>query len=115
MIFIVQLPIEISHPHLVCHLMLHVSLYPPQHEWLQYHVQPRQLAFIKSRLLLGMALNVAREPLVELFMRVKHGGHDEVKQRPELLHCVLDRSTGQEQSVATVEAEQHPPSNTAHV
>ena len=31
-----------------------------------------------------MALNVAREPLVELLVRVKHGGHDEVEQSPQL-------------------------------
>ena len=35
-----------------------------------------------------------------------------MEQCPQLLHRVLDRSAGEEQSVATVEAQQHSPSHT---
>ena len=89
--------------------MLHISLNSPQHERLEDHVEPGELALVQSRLLLSVALNVAGEPLVELLVRVKHGGHDEVEQSPQLLHRVLDGGTGQEETVTTVEAEQYLP------
>ena len=72
------------YPYLLCHLMLYISLDSPKHEWFEDHVQSRQLVLVQCPLLLRMALNVTREPLVELFVRVKHCGHDEVKQSPEL-------------------------------
>jgi len=43
-------------PHLVTKLVLHVLLDAPQHERLQDHVQPRQLALVQPiRLARGMA------------------------------------------------------------
>ncbi len=40
-----------------------------------------------------MTLDVLGEPLVELFVRVEQGRHDEVKQRPQLQHSP-QRSVG---------------------
>ena len=82
--------VVITHPpsvvtaHLLCHLVLYVSLDPAQHEGLEDHVQPRELVLVQGRLLLRVALDVAGEPLVELLVRVEHGGHDEVQQGPQL-------------------------------
>lgn len=70
--------------YLLCHLVLYISLDSPKHEWFEDHVQSRQLVLVQCTLLLCMALNVTREPLIELFMGVKHSGHDEVKQSPQL-------------------------------
>ena len=66
-------------PHLLCHLMLNVPFDPAQHEGFEDHVQSGELLLVQGRLLLCMALNVPREPLVELFVRVKHCRHDEVQ------------------------------------
>ena len=71
-------------PYLFGHLVLHVSLDPPQHERFEDHVEPGQLVRVQSPSLLGVALNVAREPLVELLVRVEHGGHDEMEEGPQL-------------------------------
>ena len=92
--------------------MLHVSLDPPQHERLENHVQPGELTLVQGRLLLSVALDITREPLVEFLVGIEHGGHDEVEQGPQLLHGVLDGGTSQEKTVATVEAEQDSPSHT---
>lgn len=70
--------------HLFCHLMLNILLYPPEHEGLEDEVESGELVLVHDRFLLCMALNVSREPLVELLVRVKHAGHDEVKQGPQL-------------------------------
>ena len=47
-------------------------------------MEPGQLVRVQSPPLLGVALNVAREPLVELLVRVEHGGHDEMEEGPQL-------------------------------
>lgn len=62
--------------------MFNVSLYPAQHERFEDHVEARQLVLIQPSLLLRMALNVAGEPLIELIVGVKHGGHDEMEEGP---------------------------------
>ena len=104
--------LNIQCSYLLCHLVLHISLDPPQHKWLENHVQPGQLTLIQCGLLLSVTLNIAREPLVEFLVGVEHGGHDEVEQGPQLLHGVLDWSASQEKTVATVEAKQDSPSHT---
>ena len=45
-------------------------------------------------------------------MIVEKLGHDKVKQRPELSHRVLNRSTGQEQSVSGIELKKDLPATT---
>ena len=46
------------------------------------------------------------EPLVELLVAVKERGHDEMQQRPELGHGVLDGRSREEQSVTAAEGQQ---------
>ena len=48
--------------------MFHISLNSPQHEGLEDHVKSRQLVLVQASLLLCVALNVAREPLIELLV-----------------------------------------------
>ena len=50
-----------------------------------------KLKLIKRTGILGMCLNIFTEPLLELLMRVKKFRHDEVQERPELCHGVLNR------------------------
>ena len=59
---------NINHTHLFCHLVLHVFLDPPQHERLEDEVQTRQLVLVHDRLLLRVALNISRKPLVEFLV-----------------------------------------------
>jgi len=80
----VYLPCIYLPPHLLCHLVLNVPLDPAQHEGFEDHVESGELLLVQGGLLLCMALNVPREPLVEFFMGVKHGWHDEVQQGPQL-------------------------------
>lgn len=42
------------------------------------------LTLIDGRLVLGVALDVLGEPLVELFVGIEQRGHDEVQQGPQL-------------------------------
>ena len=53
-----------------------------------------------------MVLDVSAEPVVELAVGVEQGRHDEVEQRPQLGHRVLDRCARQEDPAATLEAQQ---------
>jgi len=43
-----------------------------------------RLTLVDGRLVLGVALDVPGEPLVELIVRVEQRGHDEVEQGPQL-------------------------------
>lgn len=42
------------------------------------------LTLIDSRFILGVALDVFGEPLIELFVGIEQRGHDEVQQGPQL-------------------------------
>ena len=86
-------------------------------------MQPPELTFVElAALVLRSILDILGEPLVELIMRVKKAGHDEMEQCPELcvkvndcwrcwhilltLHGVLNRCTSQKQTIATLESKQ---------
>lgn len=86
-------------------------------------MQPPKLTFVElAALVLRSILDIFGEPLVELIMRVKKAGHDEMEQCPELyvkvsdcrhcwhillaLHGVLNRCTSQKQTIATLESKQ---------
>ena len=56
-----------------------------------------------------MSFNVFAEPLLELVVGVKEGGHDEMEQGPELGHGVLYGGTGEKKTAAALELEQHFP------
>ena len=56
------------------------------------------IAFAFSR-----RLDVLRKPLSEVREGVKELGHDEVQQRPQFRHRILDRRSREEQTVAAVE------------
>ena len=96
---------------------------------------------VDGSLVLGVALDVLGEPLVELVVGVEQCGHDEVEQGPQLWgkkqhvsmsaphthtlththshtpphlsHGVLDGCTSQQQSVSTLELEQDLPAHAA--
>ena len=55
---------------------------------------------------LGVVLDVPAEPVVELSVGVEQRGHDEVQQRPELGHRVLDRRARQQDTAAAPETQQ---------
>eukprot|EP01136_Pigoraptor_vietnamica_P043776 Opistho-1_new@19633 len=97
------------HFNLLCEFVLDILLDSPEHKGLQNHVQPRELVLVKPGLLLGVTLNVLREPLVELLVRVKQTRHDKVQQRPQLGHAVLDWRAGEQQAIAAIEVEQRLP------
>ena len=52
-------------------------------------MQTTKLMFIESAtFILGSILDVLREPLVELIVRIEEGWHDEMQESPQL--CVPD-------------------------
>ena len=55
------------------------------------------------------ALDVLREPVVELVVRVEEGRHDKVQQRPQLGHGVLYGRAAEEEAVPAAELKQHLP------
>jgi hypothetical protein len=83
--------------------------------------------------ILRCVLNVLREPLAELVVRIKEAWHDEMQQSPQLytaasinrevqiveksrtLHGILDRCACQKQAIPTVKAEQGLPANASSV
>ena len=69
---------------LVTKLVLHMPLNTTQHEGLQDHVEATKLVFVElAALVLGRILDVLREPLVELVVRVEQARHDKVEQSPQ--------------------------------
>ena len=87
-------------------LVLHVLLNATEHEGLQDRVQALQLLLVQRALLLRVRLDVLGEPLLELLVRVEQLGHDEVQQRPQLGHRVLDGRSREQQPVPAVERQQ---------
>jgi hypothetical protein len=89
--------------YLIAQLILHVLLDPPEHERLENHVQPPQLMLVKvvlvTRLRSGV-LDVPREPLRELVVRVEEGRHDEVEESPEFCITSKIRERGKKGSVS---------------
>lgn len=67
--------------HLFTKLILNVSLYAAQHEWLQDHVQPPKLMFtqLTAFAIRRCILDVFGKPLVEFIVRVKQTRHDEMQ------------------------------------
>lgn len=58
---------------------------------------------IQRLLVHGVRLNVLAEPLLELLERVEETRHDEVQERPELAHRVLDGRARQQQAITRSE------------
>ena len=67
---------------------------------------------VQFSLIHGVLLNILGEPLLELLVVVEKLWHDEMKERPELSHGVLDWRTGKEQSISGVELQEGLPSST---
>ena len=66
-----------------------------QHERLQDHVETTKLVLVQlAALVLSRVLNVLREPLVKLVMRVEQARHDEMKERPEFYKIVDEKAGG---------------------
>lgn len=62
--------------HLLAEFILDVAFHTPQHEWLQDHMKTPQLMLVElAAFVLGGALDVFGEPLVEFVMRVKQTRH----------------------------------------
>ena len=69
--------------YLITKFVLNMTLHSTQHEGFQDHVQPPKLVLIQfTTLVLCSILNVFREPLVELIMRVEQTRHNEMQQGP---------------------------------
>eukprot|EP00958_Prasinococcus_capsulatus_P003142 scaffold279_cov369-Prasinococcus_capsulatus_cf.AAC.7 len=91
---------------LLGHLRLDVALDAPQHEGLDDLVQSAQLVLVERVTTVSVTLDALAEPLVEMLVRVEERGHDEVQQRPQLGHRILDGRARQQKPVAALEAEQ---------
>jgi len=67
----------------------------------------------KTLVVLSAALDHASEwigkPLLEVSVRLKDVGHEEVHQRPQLHQAVLQRRAGQQQPTLAIEVQQHLP------
>lgn len=59
----------------------------------------------------GVTFDIFGEPFVEFVVRIEHRRHDEMQEGPQFSHAVLNWSSAEEQSVSTIEAEQHFPSH----
>ena len=66
---------------LLAEFVLDVLLDTTQHERLQDHMQTTKLTLIQlaAFVLRGSGLDIFREPLIELVVRVEQAGHDEVQ------------------------------------
>lgn len=53
------------------------------------------------------------EPVVEMGLGVEQGGHDEMEERPEFRHVVLDGGSAQQQAVAAGKAPESFPTGAA--
>jgi len=67
--------------------------------------------FVHSVLVVGILLDVLREPLREFVVRVEEGRHDEMEESPKFVHRILNRSTGEKESISTTETEESLPSS----
>ena len=65
-------------------------------------MQTLELVLVQLTLVHGVCFNVLRKPFLELFMRIKQFWHDEMQQRPELSHRVLDGRTSEKKAVSAV-------------
>ena len=75
--------------YLITKFVLNMTLHSTQHEGFQDHVQPPKLVLIQfTALVLRSILDVFREPLVELIMRIEQTWHDEMQQGPQLCYGV---------------------------
>lgn len=72
-------------------------------------MQSTKLMLVHAALAVRSTFDALREPLAELVVRVEERRHDKVEESPELVHRVLDRRAGEEQSVAAAEAEERLP------
>ena len=72
-------------------------------------MEAAELVLVHRALVLGVALDVLGEPLAELVVRVEERRHDEVEQRPQLVHRVLDRRAREQKAVPAAEAEERLP------
>ena len=71
--------------HLFAEFVLDMALHTTQHERLQDHMKTAQLVLVEfAPLVLGSILDILREPLVELVVRVEQSRHDEMEESPQL-------------------------------
>ena len=59
-------------------------------------MQTAQLVLVEFGVRLGVVFDVLGKPFGEFVVAVEERGHDEVQERPQLLHVVLDRCAGKE-------------------
>ena len=77
-----------------------------QYERSQYGVQSSDELSVELLTALYHGLDRHTEPLSELSLTLEHGRHEEVHERPQLHHTVLQRSAGEQQSALRVEGQQ---------
>lgn len=71
------------------HLLLHVSLDPPEQERPQHLVKPLHQAFVVLLTALDHSRQRVGEPLFELAVGLEDVGHEEMHEGPELHQAVL--------------------------
>ena len=69
-------------------------------------MQPLQLVFIQGFLILRMRLDILGEPILELLKRIKKLRHDEMQQRPQFSHGVLNGRAREKQTIPGMETQQ---------
>jgi len=92
---------------LVRQLALHILLQPTQQERPKHFMQAtndeQRLFFVQLNLILSTRVGERRvKPLVEALRRVEHFRKDEVEQSPEFGKVVLERGTGENETVGRV-------------
>ena len=80
------------------HLLLNVSLDPPEQERPQHLVEPLNQAFVVLLTALDHSRQRVGKPLLELAVGLEDVGHEEVHERPKLHQAVLQRGSCQQQA-----------------
>ena len=69
--------------YLLAEFVLDVTLDSSQHKGLEDHVKTSELVFVQlASFVFCSVLDVLGEPLIELVMRVKKAGHNEMQKSP---------------------------------
>lgn len=84
------------------HLLLNVSLDPPEKKWPQHFVKSLHQTFVVLLTALNHPRQRVGEPLFELSVGLKDVRHQEVHEGPKLHQAVLKRRSRQQQSPVAV-------------
>lgn len=80
------------------HLLLHISLDPPEQKGPQHLVESLDQALVVLLTALNHSCQRVGEPLLKFAVGLEDVGHEEVHKRPQLHQAVLQRGSCQQQS-----------------